>query len=660
MNEDNKLPPVLQLTPEEQARRTEVYGYVDKMRILKENPMPHFQTGPEGSRSFNTYLDDSERILNGYTLSRDASGKEEWQSNLNDNTTLPKLRAIAAGVGLKTPDMAFTSRNKNGMFSAVRAEVFKNIVKGSYDDNNPTLSSFQEVWQMMSHGVVFEYEGYKTGGCMREVVVSFDSLTGKVETKKEYVKMNGKPFNVLINPQEFYWWTFFVRDVQEQPRVAWVQHYNKSELELEFSKFANYKYVKDKKEASRFGPTQETLYFQKWSHNVENEDDYEVIRYFSKADEGQKNKNGYEIWINGVPMIQCPLLWGEKEKRYPFVKQISAPFANTNFFVGMSLPGILEAYQDGKNTILNTLIDKLYRGIDPLKLVGLQNRDLMDIESSIISQDNTIYVPDINAVKFMDHPGINQGELSMLTILDRGMETESSISPTQQGVSGGGRKTATQINTEDARANQIKGILYIFLEDLWLQKVRLRNEIVLSHYLKDKAAQEEFTDKTITIKDYTFGDGSRGILDIYICSGKKDRLEKTEIEAREKAMEEQGIAYKLICMDVDYLDGWIYDYKIAPQAFVKEEQKKKSDELMAEIQQVTTLFPDFFVANKDSYLKEVLELHGKHPDEYNPPAKPKAPAGMGMGGGEGGGEGIPAGGGSPLDQGASLLGQPTQ
>jgi hypothetical protein len=617
MNE-TKMNPVYTPTEKESADMTRVYKNIELMRKKKDDIMPHFQSGPEGQRSFNTYLDDSERILNGYTMSRDSQGKESWQSNLNDNITLAKLRAVAAGVGLKTPEMSFTASDKNGMRSAARADIFKNIVKTSYQTGNPTLSSFKEVWQMMAHGVIFEYEGYKTGGAMQEVIDSFDSVTGKVNTHKEYRKMDGKPFNVLINPQEFLWWSFFVDDIQDQSRLAWIQHYTKRELELEFSKFPNYKFVKDKKQISNIAPLMDTTYFEKWSANVEEENDYEVIRYYSKADEG--SDYGYEVWANGVPLLQCPLLWGDKEKVYPFVKQISAPFANTKFFVGMSLPCILEAYQDGKNTVLNTLIDKLYRAVDPLKLVGLQNRDLLDVESEITSQDNTVYVPDINAVKFLEHPAINQGELAMLTILDRGIES-SSIDRSQQGMSSGDKKTARQAVIEDTRAREIKGILYIFLEDLWYQKTKLRTEIILTHYLKDKAAQETIKGKIITIKDYSFGDGARGTLDIYVAKSKKDRLSKMEIEAREQAMEAQGMAYKLISMDVDYLNEWEIDFQIIPTSFHKEDIMAKTDDLMSEIQQTTTLFPEFFLANKEKYLKRVLELHGEHPDEFLPPTK---------------------------------------
>ena len=236
----------------------------------------------------------------------------------------------------------------------------------------------------------------------------------------------------------------------------------------------------------------------------------------------------------------------------------------------MTFPAILEAYQDSKNTVLNTLIDKLYRGVDPLKLVGLENRDLLDVESSITSQDNTIYVPNVEAVKFMNHPSINQGELMMLQILERGIES-GSVDRTQQGL-GGSRKTATQSALEDARARDLKSSIFLFLEDLWFQKVGLRTQIILTHFLKDKAAREETRDRIITIKDYTFGDGGRGILDIYVAKKKSDRLSQQEIEAREQTMSQQGIAYKLVSMDADYLNDWKYDFKIIPQSFQKTRQ----------------------------------------------------------------------------------------
>lgn len=605
------------LTPEESEARAKTYSYLQDMIDLKNLPMPHF-SGPDGQRSWLTLIDDSERILNGYTFSREQQGKEEWQSNMMDNISRAKMRAICAGIGLKVPEMSFECVNDDGVYDKTRAELIKTITRQSFHDGNPTMHAFLETWHMLSHGVVFEYEGYKTGGAMRKRVISFDSLTGEVETKKEYVKMDGKPFTVLLNPQEFYWWDFYIRDIQEQPRVAWVQHYTKSEIELEFSKFKNYKYIKDRAQALQFTQLQDTLYFDKWKDRVKEENDYEVLRMYSKEDDL------YEVWINGIPLIRSPLIWGDKEKMYPFAKEVSEHYANTNFFVGMPFGQIMEAYQDQKNTVINTLADKLYRSMDKPYLVGLQNKDLFDVEDKFVNSNNRYYVPDINQVKPLPADGINSGELAFLQILDRGIETMS-VDRSQQGQASGGAKTAREVMVADQRAQEMKSILYLSLENLWYQKTRLRVQIVLSHYLQDKALHSTRRGQIISVKDYAFGDGARGILDIHIAKSKAKLLSPTELQAREAAMEQQGIPYKLISMTHDYLDGWQADFKIIPSSFHNQDQATKTEELMTEIQHVSTLFPEFFVANKDHYLKEILELHGEHPSEFNPPAMPAPP-----------------------------------
>ena len=622
MNPNDQLTAVQYLpTSDESEARTELYKHLETMRILKTTALPQFQNGPSGPRSFVQMLDDSEALLNMFTPSREEAGKGSWQSNANlaGAEVRAKMRAIAAGVGLSVPDMLFEAVDKNGIRSAKRADIFKHITKETYSYGNPAMNAFLETWHLLSHGVVFEYEGYKTGGAMQEVVESFDTLTGEVKTKKEYVKMDGRPFNVLLNPQEFYWWDFNIRDVQQQPRLTWVQKYTKREVELEFSKYPNYKFLRNKSEVGIL-QLQESAFFKEWKDRVK-EDEYEVVRMYSKEDDGSTNKlKGYEIWINGVPMLRCPLLWGGKEKAYPFAKQVPEHFGNTNFFVGVPFPIMLEGYSDNKNMLINSLVDKVARGLDPLKLVGLQNRDLLDVESEIHTADSTIYVPDIAAVKFLDAPQVNQGELMLMQMLDRGIELVS-IDRTQQGQTAGGRKTAREVVIADQRAQDVKGALYLSLEDLWFQKTKLRTKVILSHYLKDKAAADSIKGQIISLKDYTFGDNTRGTFDIHIYKTKGKALTQDEIESREMAMREQGINYKLISMPLSYLDNWEMDFKIVPASLKAKDRVLEEEEVMGEIQTVTQLFPEFFVANKDKYLAEVLEIRGHHPDEYAPAAQ---------------------------------------
>jgi len=647
MNPESTAPAYI-LTDKERKDGNVAYGYLNKMIKLKDEAMPHF-SGPEGERSWNDMIDDSEMILNGYTLSRESQGKQAWQSNMMDNVSRVKMKAIAAGVGLSVPGMNYTARNKNGNRSAVRAEIFKNIVQSTFKDGNPTLSSFREVWHMLAHGVVFEYEGYKTGGAMRDRVESFDSLTGEVKTKKEYVKMNGKPFTVLINPQEFFWWSFFTNDVQEQSRIAWVQHYTKSQLELEFSKYPHYKHVKDKKNATPVGPTNDSLFFKEWMERCDEEDDYEVFRLYDK------DRDRYEIWCNGIPLLIAPLLWGDKDKIYPFSVQQAEYYANTNFFVGMPFGQIMEAYQEHKNTVINTIIDKLYRSAKKPMLIGLQNKDLFDVEDQFVDEDNRFYVPDINQVKPFPYEGPNQGEFMMLTVLDRGLEMLS-VDRAQQGQSIGGDRTAREIVVADRRAQEIKGALYLALENLWYQKTKLRNQVVLSHYINDRAVSVETKDQIVSIPDYVFGDGSRGILDIHIAKSKADLMTQEELESRAAAQEEQGVAYKIVSIMRTYLDEWQYDFQIVPDSFHKKEKELEQAEFDAEVQWLATLHPEFFTANRDKYLAEKLAFRGKTMEDFNPvPVKPAPEAAPGTPGATP--ESAMAGdsGMMPLDEGAEAL-----
>lgn len=652
---ENEMREVYQPSMKEVKAATESYKYLNTMMTLKDTAMPHF-SGPDGERSWNDMIDDSEMILNGYTLSREAQGKEDWQSNMMTNDARVKLKAIAAGVGFDVPDMRFSARNSKGLRSAVRADIFKNTTKQTFNDGNPTLSSFKEVWHMLGHGVVFEYEGYQTGGAKRERIESFNSETGEVTTKTEYVKVNKKPFSVILNPQEFYWWTFFVDDVQKQPRVAWVQNYTKRELETEFSKYKNYKYILSKREAKQVAALQDSVFFKEWSERVEEDNDYEIFRLYDKE------RDLYEIWANGVLLLQTPILWGDGEKMYPFAVQPGEMYANTNFFVGMPFGQIMESYVDHKNTVINTLVDKLYRSMKKPYLYGLENKDLFELEDYFIDEDNRFYVPDINQVKPFPYEGPNQGEYAMLAVLDRGIESIS-VDRSQQGQASGGDRTAREVVIADQRAQEIKGALYLALENLWLQKTRLRTQIILTHYIKDRAASKEVNDQIITIEDYVFGDGERGTLDIHVAKNKNGLMSKDELEARAEAMEEQGMAYKIISITQDYLDQWMYDFQIIPESFHQKERALEEAEFDSEVEYIVNLHPEFYAENKESYLKEKLAFRGKHLEDFKKP-KDKKPQTLPDGTPlppdlEGATIEPPAGGGgqSAFDEGAALLGQ---
>lgn len=615
METESSTEPQFVPTPEEQKNRLKTYGQLQQMIQLKDEKMPHF-AGPDGWRSFNEYVDASERILNGYTPSKEEQGKEDWQSNVQDNITRAKMRAVAASVGLKVPEMKYMATNKNGIRSKRRAEVMHQTVRHSYMRDNPTMETFLEVWAMLAHGVTFVFEGYQSGGYKRDVVESFDTKTGEIKTKSEYVEVDKRPINVRISPKELYWATFHVDSIQKQPCLIWLQKYSKSEFETEFSKYKNYKYVKDKKYCKDSDHSVlDTYGYKHWNKRVDY-DEYEVLKKFSKEE------NRYEIWVNGIPLLIAPLLWSYQGKPwYPIAKTIGEPFANSNFFVGLSFAGILEGYQENRTTILNTMTDILYRSLVIPLLVGLGNKDLLEAQDELIDSDDRFYVPDVNQVKPMPTRGIAQGDLAMLQVIDQSIE-RLSIDAAQQGLTTPD-VTARATIIADERARQLKGVLFLFLEDLWLQKTRLRNMTVLTHYFKDKARGKTFKDSTISVDDVKLSDGTYGILDIHVANNRSSLLTIAEIEAREQAAAKEGINYKLISVTKDYLDNWEYDHLIVAESLYNQDRLRQQATLEEEHNFMITFYPEYFVENKETYLEGALEFFGRSMDEMKPPAAPQ-------------------------------------
>lgn len=614
--ETEAVAPTYTLTEKEQEQRTHAYKKLSEMRELKTRAMPHF-SGPNGRRSFLQYIDEGERILNGYTPSREEQGKEAWQSNFMDNVSRAKLRAVAASVGLRVPDISVKASNAKGLLSAKRAEVMKRTTQASFLQGNPKLNAFLETWSMLAAGGVIEYEGYLSGGCKREVVDSFNLETGEVKTRTEYVKVDGRPISIIIRPEDFYWEDWYKRDIQDQSGLAWVQRYNTAELETEFSRYANYKHIKSKREVAGNADLQTTTFYNAWKEHV-SDDDYAVFRRYSKAD------NRYEIWINGIPMLIAPLLWSEKGLPvYPFTKTISEPFANPDFFWGMHFPHLFEGYSETKTTSVNNIIDKLYRSFKKPMLVGLGNKDLLDVEDEMVDDDDKFYVPDVDQVKPFPFEGVQQSDLAMLQMIDRYIDLQS-IDPAQQGIADD-NTTARATVLADERAQELKGILFMFLEDLWLQKYRARSRTVLTHWLKDIATRTSFKDQIITVDDVLFSDGKRGTLAIHIAPTAEKLLTIQEIDAREAAMEEQGIPYQLISVTKDYLDEWDYETQIIAESLYNQTRLKKRAKFEDKMATMVSIFPEYVASNKEKLFNEFIEIDGESPADYNPPAAPPAP-----------------------------------
>lgn len=621
MEEEKPTRTAFILKPEEEKARNEFYDALDDMILKRGEKYPHFGD-EEGARILTEFIDDSDKRLNGFTPSRGSQDKKDYQSNFFDPITRNKLKAVVAGVALSLPEFKYKAVNKAGIFSAQRAEFMKRLVDHSRLRDNPRVAMFFEAWEMAGKGTVVKYDGYLKTKYPRKYIKSYDRVTGEVEFEERDEIVDDKPIDIFVPLVEFYIWDFYVRGTQNQPRVSWVQHYNKAQLKQEFGQMPNYKFVLDKSGVSKVGDMQKTYFYDRWATRTKAKDDYEVARFYDKE------FDKYEIWVNGVPLLRAPLLWGKKEKKYPFADSVFEPFVDQAFFYGNSLPHVLQGIQDVDNEIVNSILDKMKRGYDPAMLVGLANKDLLDLEDELVSSDNKIYVPDVNQVKPMPTAEVNRAELVMLDVIARKSDL-ASVDANQQGIAGRG-VTAREILIADENAAKLKGIFFAFLEDLWLQKNRLRVLNILSNYMQPtyeavigKDGKEKLVEalKIFQIDDVQFSDGSRGTLGIQVASV-QNLPSVPQIEAREDIMQEQGINYKHVAVSSDYLDDWEFDFIIVPETLEAKSQAKKQALVFEKQQYMTATYPEWFVANKDKGFAEFLDIYDERIEEYKPPQPP--------------------------------------
>lgn len=609
-------------------RRKEVYTHVDTMIERRDQTYPEFNDDG-GDQTLKQFIDDGDRRLNGYTLTRAEQGKEDHQNNLFTQVTRAKLRAVVAGVSMTFPEFSWIA-TKGGIRSPQRAEAIKQLEKYSRQHENPRLKMFWDSWECAGKGTVITYDGFMRSKEEVDVITSYDSFTGVAETKEEEVITEEKAIDEIVPLMELLIWDFYIHDIQDQPRIARIDYLDKEELETEYSEFENYKYLNDGKTVksiggSRFEGVAESYYFKKWQNRCEkNDNKFERIRYYSKAEKC------YEIWINGVLMQKTPLIWGgKKSKIYPFAKTIYEPFSNRDFFYGLHLPKLLQSFQDVDNIMWNMVLDNAYRSLNPRVLSGLANKDLLDIEDELTTQDDVQYIPDVSQVKLMPTRGIQGGDIQLLNMVRSAMDFIT-IDPAQHGMANQSGVTARATMIANERAQELKGIFFMMLEDLWLQKTKLRVPNVLLNYMRPtiKNAIGETGAQTIMgaiaeydVDDAMFSDGSRGTLGIAIVPDEESLPSLIDVEAKEEAMKEQGINYKQIVFTSGYLDEWNIDFKIIPTSLEKQSLSAQTATVAEKQSGMIQLYPEYVASNKEKLFAEFIEPYGESLEDYQPPQK---------------------------------------
>jgi hypothetical protein len=609
------------LTTEDRAEIEFIYTEVDNMIDARNNTYRQFN-----DRTLVQFIDDSEKRVQGYVPTRESQDKESWQSNVFNQSTRNKLKALVAGVANTPPELHYNAVSlKDGGMDLRRAEVIENLVKQSRNNGNAEADIFWEAWTCACQGTVIKYDGYLKTKYKRKFIKSYDLVTGEMEFDEKEVEVNDECIDVQVPLSELFVYDFHTTNIQDQTALAWIRYLDKTSIEKEFGQYKNFKYILDKSTAGAYKSDTETFFYQKWQDRVE-EGEYEVIKYYNTY------RDTYDILINGVLLLQAPMLWGRKDKVYPFSKTIFEPFTNKDFFYGNSLPNANMDTQDVINTLYNMSLDKTYRSLNPPLLAGIKNKDLLEMENERIGMESTIYVEDVNQVKYQTIPGINDSEMAMVKWVGQGMDL-GTVDVNQQGVAGRG-VTAREIVIANENAKKIKGLFFMFLTDLWIQKTRLRILNILMNYTKpkikeivgeegQKTYEESF--RTILVEGSTFPDGSKGTLAIQFVGQNEDLPARAELDIEEEKMRIQGKKFEKIALTSNYLDEFEYDVQIESDTLYQKDNAEAQAVIQEKIKTMMGAFPQIFMTNQDIMFEDFIDAYGDDPARYDLTPPPPAP-----------------------------------
>lgn len=609
--------------PSETQKARIKFVYDERADMLDKRNQMYVQFN---DRTLKEFIDDSEKRLNAYVLDKASQGKEDWQANFATRAYANKTKAILAATARDLPDMRFNAVSQDQRFDYAAAEIMKNLTRYSYyTTQNIQTDLFFLGWSLLGKGTVLSYEGFQKQYFKKKRIKSYDLLTGDVDYEEVESSSSGEPVSFEIPLMHLLIKNFYIRDIQQQPAICWDTLYTDRErFEADWGKFSNAKFVKN---AADLKPEEHDTYFYKTWESSDIKTGYFISRYMNRW------RDIYRVVANGVELYNGPMLWMDissatkGQKVYPVAKEIFEPFATSEFFYGNSLPNSAMGEGDVLNTLYNTGLDKQYRSMVPPLLIGMVNKDMLDLEDEVVAGDTKIYVEDISQVKQLDIKGISDSDVKMIELISRGLDL-TTLDPSQQG-SAQRYVTARAAVAADERARQLKGLFFMFLESLWLQKVKLRVPNILLSYTQpqlveivgEEGAREiEMRYRTFNVEGAELSDGTKGTLAIQFAPSRDAAMMmRPEIEAEEARHRRMGKPFEKIGVVYDYLEHFAFDVQIIPETLWQSSQSLGMAMIIEKITTVSTYFPEYFAANKPTFFKDFIKGYGDDTERYQLP-----------------------------------------
>lgn len=566
--------PTFVATEDERVAIKTVLEDYTKARTVMQKSYNYFN-----GRNLYDCIDDWTKRWNGYIPAQnpllDATQSQIFL-NYTRNAVISYIVKIA--MNLVKPKIIAVNK-KTGVQSKQFAEFLKDANQYSLNAENADSKFFAAALETTVKGTCITYEGYMKQEQEMELPLKFDQTTGKVKTKKQKKIIFDNCYQEIHPVEDFYIANPYQPDLQKQSFIIPRKIVTFSEAKAEFGHYANFEFVK----AGQYTLASQdvTTFYKNQLISELQKDQVEILRWFNRS------KNKHIILINGVPMYDGVIPF--KDGKYPYAKAIFEPVGN-DFFWGVGFPNKIMGEQDLKNMLFNMMVDKTSGSLLPFGL----SSDLDDlIEDEVLAPNKIRKVGDINKWKFDTLPGVNAGEIQMLELTNKELDTNSGTAMGAGSSSSprGGKLAARQVLLQQQEAMQKLGFSASFLEDYEVDRTKLRISHILQFYSipkleaitgVDGKTQKQLVYRDIAVHNTKLSDGKVGTKMVKLT----DSLSPTEkqnmadqLSVMEVMGEESGTPTEAMAVDVNSFFDYDTDVEVIKNSsfeknYVMEQSKR--------------------------------------------------------------------------------------
>lgn len=447
------------------------------------------------------------------------------------------------------------------------------------------------------------YEGWKNQKrTIRDIEERNESGEITKVKEKKIVHYNG-PWGELVPVEDFIPGSLCIRDMQEQPRVAWVSKMQKEQFNRLYP-------ISKYPEAAKVQPYHVLFDNELTDMTVRNdlkEHEVEVIKFFEKWEDR------YSIIANGVLLskMNSPMPFAHKD--FPFVwggfEELS-PF----FVYDMPLTMKILDMQDMNNEVLNLTLDMVWRALNEVILV----KEGDGINDDVLYGGGLVPVNDpanFNKLEFGSSFGFSSAQ-QMREAARRSIESASLDAP-MSGQSGSRQITAREALIAREAAMEITTLFLQNMENMERDKARLRVMNQLDRYKRPTEWEERIGEdltkeaipifREISVRNAKLENGKRGTANISITEQPRAKEELDSVNT-----ENDKELSQTIDITPEFIRQIDFDVEIVANSSVKKTKAQQVGEARAFMLDALSA-PQ--ILNPQYAAKEYVKSLGKREDE---------------------------------------------